>query len=579
MLISLGGLLGPELERATQASLDLAAGLGIDLASATDKVARAALGSVREFTRLGVTFRDGASVTEKFESVLGFIEARFTGMAQAEIDTTAGKVHELAESWSEFKEAVGGFAVSGAGVPSVLDAMTRSLRDLATVTEKGTWVEKLAVIAAALNPLSMGIGAGVAAGIEARGKAVEKSLVDIIQEEDDAWRLRQQKINDHNAKELATAREHAQKLVEAFLKKAKVETAPSTINEWGVEVPITLVWPENLPDVPPINMDPAYSAQIREQIEFEERWKEVASDRAEVVNQAWRDLKEPMTSVAQAQAVVVETTRALAEVSLTADESLRLQAEAAIEAGKAYEELAAKQQFVQEAIQGVAVAFGESIVMMATDALTFKEVIRSMLKALLLALAQYATTQGGIMLAAAAAYAIAQQYGKAARAIASAAMWFVLAGATGATAAAMAKGGIVAGVGDRDTVPALLTPGEGVLTRAETALVTSGRAAVVSARSAAPSAGTMRAALGGHARLMPMGGMAAFAHGGVVSGYSVMPGPTLSSARGVGSVSVSMPVAIYALDRIDTPQVERFMERHHRAVASAVRRAAERGAL
>lgn len=129
LLISLGGLSGEGLDRATQAALDLSAGLGIDLRDAAEKLAKAANGNVKEFSRLGVEFDKNATDAEKLNKVLEFVQSRFGGAAAAQIHTTAGAFHELNEAFKELLETAGKLATQS-GDGGIIGGMTATLRAL-----------------------------------------------------------------------------------------------------------------------------------------------------------------------------------------------------------------------------------------------------------------------------------------------------------------------------------------------------------------------------------------------------------------------------------------------------------------
>lgn len=150
LLISIGGLTGNGLDRATKAALDLSAGLGIDLNDAAEKIAKAANGSTKAFTQLGVKFRDGASDGDKFVTVLDFINERFGGAAQAQVETMVGKVEQLAKAWGEVEEATGKLAVS-AGGGGALTLLAGILNVIANDIDQGKTTQVIAMFNAFAN--------------------------------------------------------------------------------------------------------------------------------------------------------------------------------------------------------------------------------------------------------------------------------------------------------------------------------------------------------------------------------------------------------------------------------------------
>ena len=103
---SLGGMSGNTLKAATQAAIGYSKSLGIDVKSAMTLVAKAAQGNTSAFTRYGLTFKEGMTEQEKFSAILEKGAAGMS-MAQAETETTAGKLQQLSNTWGDMKEGVG----------------------------------------------------------------------------------------------------------------------------------------------------------------------------------------------------------------------------------------------------------------------------------------------------------------------------------------------------------------------------------------------------------------------------------------------------------------------------------------
>jgi hypothetical protein len=121
LLTQVGNVAPSQMNRALRASSDLASGLGIDLQAATMLVAKAFAGGGDELGRLkailGEAYRPGMDMA----GVLGAIEEKFGGQAQAEIETYAGRVKQLANEWDNFKEAVGEAIVTDPRLVALLD--------------------------------------------------------------------------------------------------------------------------------------------------------------------------------------------------------------------------------------------------------------------------------------------------------------------------------------------------------------------------------------------------------------------------------------------------------------------------
>ena len=111
LLTQVGNLMPSQMQGALKASTDLAAGLGIDLQSATNLVAKAAAGHTATLGKYGITVSEAALATKGFDAVLEAINRQFGGQAQADVDTYAGKMQQMANAWNNVEEAVGKFVV------------------------------------------------------------------------------------------------------------------------------------------------------------------------------------------------------------------------------------------------------------------------------------------------------------------------------------------------------------------------------------------------------------------------------------------------------------------------------------
>ncbi len=123
LLVSLGDLRDEGLDRATRATLNLASALGIDLNAAALLVGKAAQGNTATLSRYGLVIGENIAEHEKFEAVLGLIEKKFGNAAQAEIKNMAGAWGELGERVSDLREALAKVAAED---PKALAAVSRA---------------------------------------------------------------------------------------------------------------------------------------------------------------------------------------------------------------------------------------------------------------------------------------------------------------------------------------------------------------------------------------------------------------------------------------------------------------------
>lgn len=129
LLVSLGQLTGDGLQDATRATLDLASGLGVDLKTAALLVGKAAAGEVSTFSRYGLVVKKTGDRAKDFAAVLDQINAKFGGSAAAQIQGYSGATAQLANTFNEMKESIGGQMLpaledAAKGIKAIIEAAT-----------------------------------------------------------------------------------------------------------------------------------------------------------------------------------------------------------------------------------------------------------------------------------------------------------------------------------------------------------------------------------------------------------------------------------------------------------------------
>lgn len=135
LLIQVGGVMPSKMKEALKASTDLAAGLGIDLQSATTLVAKAAAGHTETLGRYGITVSEAALQTKGFDATLEAINRQFGGQAAAQIETYAGQIKQAGNAWNNVQEAVGKYILTNPTVVRSLEAISTAAKDSAESTE------------------------------------------------------------------------------------------------------------------------------------------------------------------------------------------------------------------------------------------------------------------------------------------------------------------------------------------------------------------------------------------------------------------------------------------------------------
>lgn len=117
---ALGQLDEDGLKQATAAALDLSAATGKDLTTATELVAKAAAGEVGAFKKLGVTIREGKTDAETFSNAMQVLNSRFGGAAQSAVNTFAGAQNNLNNQWESFTKVIGRAIIENSTIIEVM---------------------------------------------------------------------------------------------------------------------------------------------------------------------------------------------------------------------------------------------------------------------------------------------------------------------------------------------------------------------------------------------------------------------------------------------------------------------------
>lgn len=132
LIQSLGNLEKDGLKQATQASLDLATALGVDLRTASVLVGKAAAGNVDSFSRYGITIEKAATQSETFQRVLDKINERFGGSAQAALQTFSGSLTAVENAFSDLQEESGSLITQNPVILAGLNALKEIFEALST---------------------------------------------------------------------------------------------------------------------------------------------------------------------------------------------------------------------------------------------------------------------------------------------------------------------------------------------------------------------------------------------------------------------------------------------------------------
>ena len=135
-LVAVGNVTPSSMKAATQATLDLATALRMDLTQASTIMAKAAAGNTamleKQIPALKGLITDGTSYAE----VLRLINKEFGGSAAADLNTFAGQQENLKKEWKEVLEALGGFITKSPAVTESMRQMAELAGEIAENLEK-----------------------------------------------------------------------------------------------------------------------------------------------------------------------------------------------------------------------------------------------------------------------------------------------------------------------------------------------------------------------------------------------------------------------------------------------------------
>lgn len=132
LLLQIGRIGKDQMPAATQATLDLASALRIDLDSAARLVAKSAAGNVEAFKKYGITINKGFTDTQTFANALQTLQQRFGGSAARDVDTFVGITTQLGNAYNQVTQEFGKIITNSPTVIAVFKIITKAFNDLST---------------------------------------------------------------------------------------------------------------------------------------------------------------------------------------------------------------------------------------------------------------------------------------------------------------------------------------------------------------------------------------------------------------------------------------------------------------
>ncbi len=136
LLFQVGNVAPGAMKAALTASTNLAAGLGIDLRTATKAVADAMVGKIKSLQSLVPELKNAKIEAGDTAGIIEFLNSKFSGQAAAELNTYTGQVEKLADAWDEVQEAAGNTIIRDAVLRRGMAGVATSLNAVAGGTDK-----------------------------------------------------------------------------------------------------------------------------------------------------------------------------------------------------------------------------------------------------------------------------------------------------------------------------------------------------------------------------------------------------------------------------------------------------------
>jgi hypothetical protein len=130
------GLTGTQLKKLTPLLLDYAARTGKDVASASEDLGKALLGSGRALKDVGIDFQDTGSVAGNFDTLIGDLGTSVSGFAEKDVETASGKLEQMRNRFGEIEEKI------GAALMPALDGLAKFIESdvLPAAEDLGGWL-------------------------------------------------------------------------------------------------------------------------------------------------------------------------------------------------------------------------------------------------------------------------------------------------------------------------------------------------------------------------------------------------------------------------------------------------------
>ena len=124
-----------QIKKATEATLDMAVAMGMDLKAAGDLVAKTLGSSTNAMSRYGIEVKGAVGSTERLESLTNNVATLFGGQASAQAETMTGQIEQMKNSMGDAAETLGEvFGPAIIGSADLIKGAAESLKDFIAVS-------------------------------------------------------------------------------------------------------------------------------------------------------------------------------------------------------------------------------------------------------------------------------------------------------------------------------------------------------------------------------------------------------------------------------------------------------------
>lgn len=218
------GISTQDMERTIRVAADLAATFGIDLRSAVEMLAKAQEGQTTQISRLLPNLKETIESSKSYAEILGAIESRVKGAAEAQGSTLIGSMNKLKQAFGDLKETIGeAFAPALENLYNWITKIVQKMNESAKVS-LGVGGYEIDKQINELKAQKLGIQMTTNTLTEEEKKAIEKQIEAI---DNQIAILKQQKVaNELQIKLLQEAEKKAQE-EQAKLKQEKEKVKES----------------------------------------------------------------------------------------------------------------------------------------------------------------------------------------------------------------------------------------------------------------------------------------------------------------------------------------------------------------